>query len=359
MINIYTLGMAGTLCSIYLFKGMSNVIIRKKLFLWMFIIFWGSVMAFRALSVGTDTFNYAANIFPRILEHPLTSLSEFKRMPIYTIYNKLVGMISKDSHAIIIFTSFIYVTGVLLFLYYNSENFYMSCFYFLSFAHYFYAMNTARQSLAMMLVLWVYHFTTRKRLILSVLMVVLAIGIHATAIVGVIIVILNFINLDRTKSIITLLVGCALTFAFELFFNLFVRLFPSYAGYLNTSSVRTAYGTSEGNRLYVALVLLVLFATCYYWKWRKRILFHDENTFWLLFTLSMIGIVFMTLLRYSATAARVEYYFTYFFMLFLPICIERFFDKKSRYIVYGGTIFVFLILFYIRIQPFLPYVFWE
>ena len=80
-----------------------------------------------------------------------------------------------------------------------------------------------------------------------------------------------------------------------------------------------------------------------------KIVFEDESEFWTLFTLSMIGIELMTILRHNYTAARVEYYFTYFFMLFLPMCIERFFNKKSKYIAYGGTIAILLILFYIRI----------
>ena len=359
MINVYTIGMAGTLLAMYLLNAIKNEFLREKVFLWLFILFWGSLMAFRAFSVGTDTYNYAVNIFPRIAAHHLADLNEFTRMPIYTIYNKIVGKISTDPHTIVIFTSFIFVIGATTFLYFNSENFSMSCFYYISIAYYFWAMNIARQSLATVLVLWAYHFMKKKMVFPSIFMIILAIGTHATAIVGVVIIFLTFINMSRAKSLLVIVITLVLTFMLDTSFMLFVRLFPSYAGYLDPSSIFTAYDTSEGNRAYVALVFLVIFIFCYYWKQHKKIVFQNESEFWTLFTLSMIGIEFMTILRHNYTAARVEYYFTYFFMLFLPMCIERFFNKKSRYIAYGGTIAVFLILFYIRIQPYLPYVLWE
>ncbi len=359
MMNVYTIGMAGTLLTMYLLNAIKNESLRKKILLWLFILFWGSLMAFRAFSVGTDTFNYAVRIFPRIVTNRLTDLNEFTRMPIYTIYNKIVGVISTDPHTIVIFTSYIFVIGVTVFLYFNSENFSMSCFYYLSIAYYFWAMNAARQSLATMLVLWAYHFMKRKMMFPSIFMIILAIGTHATAIVGVIIIFLSFINMNRAKSLLAIVITFALTFLLDTSFVLFVRLFPSYAGYLDPSGIFSAYETSEGNRAYVALVFLAIFGFCYYWKQHKKIAFEDESEFWTLFTLSMIGIEFMTILRHNYTAARVEYYFTYFFMLFLPMCIERFFNKKSKYIAYGGTNAILLILFYIRIQPYLPYVLWE
>lgn len=359
MINIYTIGMAGTLIIMCFLNGIKNVESRKKIALWLFILFWGSLMAFRALSVGSDTYNYAANIFPRIAAQSLTSSSEFYKMPIYVIYNKIVGIINTNPHTIVIFTSFIFTIGVTTFLYYNSDNFYMSCFYFISVAYYFFAMNAARQSLAIMLVLWAYHFMARKKYFPSILMLILAVGIHSTAIVGILIVIMPLINMTRKKSFIIIAAALISMLMLDTFFNLFVRFFPSYAGYLDTSFVNSAYATSEGNRMYLALILLVIFVTCYFWKEKKKIVFKNESEFWALFTLSMIGIEFMTILRYNYTAARVEYYFSYFFMLFLPFCIDRFFEKKSRYVVHGGIIAVFLVLFYLRIQPYLPYVLWE
>lgn len=357
MINIYTLGMAGTLIVMCFLNGIKNVKSRKKIALWLFIMFWGSLMAFRALSVGTDTYNYAVNIFPRFATQPLVNLSDFYKMPIYAIYNKIIGVINTNPHTIIIFTSFIYTIGVTVFLYYNSDNFYMSCFYFISIAYYFFAMNTARQSLAIMLVLWAYHFMARKMYFPSVLMLILAVGIHSTAIVGILIVILPLINMTHKKSLIIIVATFVSMLMVDTIFNLFVRFFPSYLGYLELDN--SVYATSDGKRIYLALILLVVFVICYFWKQKKKIVFKNESEFWVLFTLSMISIEFMTILRNNYITARVEYYFSYFFMLFLPFCIERFFNKESKYIAYGGTIVVFIVLFYIRIQPFLPYVFWE
>lgn len=350
--------MVGTLITMYLLKVIKNEKLRNKILLCIFILFWGSLMAFRSLSVGSDTYNYAANIFPRIATQSIINLSEFYRMPVYAIYNKIVGIISTDPHTIIIFTSFIYTIGVTVFLYYNSYNFSMSCFYFISIVYYFFAMNAARQSLAMMLVLWAYHYMIRKLYFPSILMLILAVGTHFTAIVGVLIVIMPMINMTHKKSLIIITAVFVSTFLLDTIFSLFVKIFPSYAGYLDVSNANSAFTTSEGNRIYLALILLAIFAACYFWKEKKKIVFNNENEFWTLFTLSMIGIEFMTILRHNYTAARVEYFFSYFFMLFIPFCIEKTFEKKSRYIMYGGTISVFLVLFYIRIQPYLPYVFW-
>ena len=165
--------------------------------------------------------------------------------------------------------------------------------------------------------------------------------------------------MNHKKFMLSLTITFILSYMFDIALRLFVRLFPSYAGYLNTAFINSAYRISEGNRVYVALVLLLIFIPVYCWKQYKKIEFNNENEFWTLFTLSMIGIGFMTILRHNYTAARVEYYFSYFFMLFLPLCVERLSKKSSQYIVYGGTILIFLILFYIRIQPYLPYKLWE
>lgn len=356
MVNIYTLGMAGTLFAMCLLNGVKESS-RNKSMLCIYVLFWGSLMAFRSLDVGTDTYAYSVNAFFEFATQS-TDASEFYKMPVYAMYNNIIGVFGTNPHIPVLFNSFIYVIGVCLFLYYNSENFSMSCFYFISIAYYFFAMNAARQSLAMMLVLWAYHFMARRSYISATLMMLLAVGTHATAIAGMLIIILPLLNMNRKKFLMAAIISFVSIFMFETFMGLYVKLFPAYAGYMDISRPNSLHEASEGKRIYVGLIFLVMLVICYFWKKKKRIIFHDENAFWSLFTIALIGIEFMILLYHNSFAARIEYYFTYFFMLFLPLCIERFFAKESRYIAYGGTIVIFLILFYIRIQPYLPYILW-
>ena len=53
--------------------------------------------------------------------------------------------------------------------------------------------------------------------------------------------------------------------------------------------------------------------------------------------------------------ARLELYFTYFFMLSLPYAIEEVKDHKSRMILYIGLISVLLVPCLLNLKDYLPY----
>lgn len=352
--------------NIYVFLLISNILIFaclngkfdkpqiNKLVLIFFILTWGSIMAFRDIKVGTDTENYCL-IFSRIAQMNVKDMlvsQETNSFFVYSLYNKLLSLISKKQQVVIIANSFIFVVGTVLFLYKNSNNFSASLFYFLTFGFYFEAMNTARQSIACMLVLWVYHYSIRKKYKASIIFLLIAVFVHQTAIVGILILILSNVKIDKLKIFSIIAIGAFLAYLYDWLVSWFIYIFPRYGGYLKSGYVEAH---SDGNRIYLAIFLLIIITLCFILKDNQKILHQDKNIFMGLLAITIISIMFMIVLRHNAISARIERYFSYFIMIFIPYCFETMLSYKRKYFMYFGTGMFFIILFLIRIQPFLPY----
>ena len=96
-----------------------------------------SVMGLRSASVGIDTYSYS-QYFTRIVQSsdPEHYMNIVSAAPIYSIYNKILGMVSDNPQILILVSSLVICSGVLFFIFTFSRNAVLSVFLFV--ALYFY-----------------------------------------------------------------------------------------------------------------------------------------------------------------------------------------------------------------------------
>lgn len=361
--NVYVFGMFFTLFFNIAVKhsSMLDSKIKNKFMFLSALIFWGGIMAFRGTSVGTDTWNYKQLFIETASAgwRELTADFMFQRCPVYAVYSKLAGMISMDPQTIVIINAFVYMTGMLLFLYWNSPELSMSIFCLLSFHDYFYAMNATRLSLAVMLIMWSYHFGIRNKKKKSIIFLFLAIFTHSSAVLGTVITVSSMIKMNRRLTGMFLTAAAVVMPLLRQIAAVFVIFFPAYASYASTSNGWNSIYYEDGGggrRALTALFVLALFTVCMIWKIKFKIRKTDDEVFWRLFFLSMIAVLSMIIWRKVYIFARLEYYFNYFFLIFIPYCIEYFFNKESKKIAYLTVIAVMFVPFYVKLTDYLPYV---
>lgn len=361
--NIYVFGMFFTLFFNAVVKHCNSLDNkRKKDFMFLSaLIIWGGIMAFRGTSVGTDTGNYKQLFLETASagwsELPATFM--FQRCPVYAVYSKLVGMISMNPQMIVAMNAFVYMIGMLLFLYHNSSEYGISIYCLLSFHDYFYAMNATRLSLAVMLVMWSYHFGIRNKKKKSISLLIIAILTHSSAVIGAGVTIVSLIKLNRKFTYMFLTAVVIIMPLLRQIAVIFTYFFPAYASYTSASNGWNSIyyeGGGGGRRALIALFLFAIFSVCLIWKTRFKIRSTDDEIFWRLFFLSMIAILSMIVWRKVYIFARLEYYFNYFFLVFIPYCTEHFFNQKSKRVVYLTVIAVMFVPFYVKLADYLPYI---
>ena len=334
---------------------------RRMVIVIFFMIFWGSILCFRDLTIGSDTSHYV-DICQRI-----SCLSwkeflkdwEFIKFPLYMLFNRGISLISTNAYWYIFVNSFVYVVGVLLFLYRNSRNIAMTLIYFLVLHFYFLAMNINRQSIAIMLVMWAYHYWNKAKIKKGLFFLVCAVLVHNTALIGIsILAICLFVN-GRKGFKITALIGLLLCLLAKLLAVVFVKIFPAYEDYFSPNSpFSITNDMSEGNRIYVAIFILILLFVFWLWKNRRGLKSIQDMVFWRIMALSVVGLELMILQNGNEIFARLELYYTYFLVLMLPEIVERFVKKESRGIFYCTTLMVLFIPFYAKLDDYLPYTMW-
>lgn len=370
-LNIYVLGMILTLMLMVFFptaelskncncKGIFNTSLKlnKVILSSFFICFWGFIAAFRNLSVGTDTLNYS-NIFVRILNTSWIDLSrdvEFGKFPLYVIYNKIVGTFFRAPNAITFFNSAIFVVGVVLFLYFNSKNLGMSLFLYLSLHYYFFALNIARESLAVMMILWVFHFAIRNKKFIALFINVLAALVHFTALIGLIVLFITLFCDRRNRAFIIVIVFSIGIIFLRPLIVIFVEFFPHYKDYVyGDGAFSILNNASDGQRVYIAIFLLCVFLLCWMLfdkRYAKNIM---NGKSYVLLSLFILAIALMIIHRKNEVMARLELYFTYFFMISLPYFITNFLPRKYQKLVNLLVVMVLLIPFYTKLVNYLPY----
>lgn len=337
---------------------------KNKIFSIFAVITFGLIMAFRSPIVGTDTQNYC-KIFKDIANMPLRDILksyEFKSFPLYAIYNKLISFISTNDQCVIMFNSLIIIIGIACFIYYNSDNVKMSWFYYLTFHFYYFAFNAARQSLAMMLILISYHYIKRKRNIKALILLISAVLVHNTAIIFFIVFLLIKIKFDVKKIVLFILIGIIGTKFANILLSFFVTLFPRYAAYLDKGQNTLSSEIGEGKRIIIAFILIgVVLFTLYSLKKMKALMSPEEEyELYLLTSIVTISIIFMFAFRYSGLLARVEMFFSYFVIIYIPKVIEKFLKGNTKMLIYTLSIIVMIIPWYVKLYDYLPYkFFWQ
>lgn len=199
-----------------------------KLMFGLFIV----LSAFRSIRVGNDTPEYI-RLFNEIAVTGDISKSRYEMGYLYL--NKFLSLISSHSQVIIIATSVIIMLGFARFIYKYSNNVWLSVYLFFTMGYFGMSMNTIRLNIAIVIILFSYDFLTEKKLFQFVSIVLLASLFHITALIFLLAWPITKLKVNFNTISFLVVGSLALFFAFPIFLQVALSLFPNYQYYLGSS----------------------------------------------------------------------------------------------------------------------------
>ena len=166
-------------------------------------------------------------------------------------------------------------------------------------------MNIARESMAVMFTLWVFHFARRDKWIRSLIFCLIAFFIHRTAILSIAIFFIALIGRTKKSAVTLVLIGSALIVFFIPLASFCIRFFPQYADYLNRDQAFSLFNnSSNGRRKYTAIFLFGIFLLTWLLSGNKKK--NKEKLYWQYLTLTLLAIELMIVHSRNDLMARLE-----------------------------------------------------
>ncbi len=325
---------------------LTNLKHKKILFilLYFFVIF--IVMAFRDVSVGTDTKMYT-NIFQSLATKKFESdFFGLKNMYIYSLYNIFVSFFSTSPQAIIISNSFIICLLLCILIYRNCNNhLFLSSILFILMTNYFESFNIVRQYMAVLLFLISLEFVKNKKIIPFLLLNICAFFIHATAICALIVIPIFFLKkYDKSwKYVLFILTVIIIAFSLSFFVTRFTDLFEEYEVYSINTSVNNY---NNGRYLIVIFSYFAIIAACLFFsKLQNNFDVFKENYVFIL--VYVISIIFGIATYNFNVLSRFNLFFSTSAIIVIPILIDVFYDYRLKYSYAFLSVLVFSIQFYL------------
>lgn len=323
------------------------------------------ISAFRAPSVGNDTYNYFIS-YNIVSKEPFFAASQSRLEIGYIIYMRIIALSGVGYLGFQFITSTFIFSSICRFVKRHSNNIAFTFFVFMTSQMFFASMNITRQYLAIAILLFSIESIKDRKFIKFCIFVLIATSIHFTAITFLVVYPLVNLKLNRTKTIILLLIGSVVSLLFNQVVRIFVNITGRYANYLESG-----YFNFEDNiAIYLSLGInlcffLVAFFTRY-WKGitlqkgnigfkrhnQTEILKVSDDKLWYVFCLLTL---ILSIIGLNATIMnRVESYFSIFFLVYIPSVIKNIRRKEIRGIVTVGII-IGLFSSFVVVMVYRPY----
>lgn len=310
---------------------------NKKIYIIVSFFILFLFMGFRGLSVGTDTKLYVS-VFQNYSTMSWFDILTFKDTFIgFAIFNKLVSVISTDPHAILVASSGLicYLTG--RFIYKNSNHVVYSTLLFVLFYHYLNSFNIFRQYIAIMIVINALPLLVKKQTFKYILVCLLAMSIHNTAIMSLLLFPLSRIKFNKQSISIYTLIMCFAIFLVPVAMEKFAALFPHYGMYFENQYMNyNGYGLTILIGIYIAISLLALFSR------NKTSNEGEKEKFMLLLMINNLSIIANIMSYKYFILYRVSLYYSIFLIIFIPMVFDKY---KKNLLLYFVFLLIMLVLF--------------
>lgn len=328
-----------------IFMGNKNNAKKKKIFLILCGIAIAFVMGFRSRYTGTTDTDFYCTLFETIknskysfFEHIVRSIGEnplFSELG-FSAYIWLLAKIFPTYRYLLIITAIVIVACTMRFIYKYSENALLSVIMFITLGLFTFNMNGLRQGIAMSICLIAYDFIEKKKFIPFLLVVLLAMSFHKSAIFFALTYFIIFMKpkWNYTMFFIGLLV------LFVIFSDNLTIIYDA----LTSEDYAGAESFDSGGVVTVLIYLLVIVLAFISSIKIKR------GTIFNCILLSLVGLI-LYLARFFSVQIyeRVSYYFYYFIILLLPSAINKY-EIKSQTLINTIVVILSIILFAYRIQ---------
>ena len=288
---------------------MVNHVKIDRLPLTLFFLILTVLVALRHPRVGNDTINYI-HYFDQIARSGWNQIQWHNLEPGYQLFNKLLSLISGNSRFFLAAVAL--AVSVMLFLPYHRlcEDAPLSIVLFCNLSTFMMMFSGIRQMMAIGVGMIAYAFVLRKRPILFLLSVLVAMGFHTSAFMLLPMYPLYYTRITKKGAFFSLPV-LVLAFVFNRqIFSVLGRLLQSYTKYEATQMVTGAYSM---------LALFALFAVFCFVIPDESIL--DEETIGLRNFL-LFSLLIQMFAPLNMLAMRMNYYYIIFIPLLLPRIIS-------------------------------------
>lgn len=320
---------------------------NHRAYFWLIFIHLTLLLGLRSSEVGTDTLQY--------VDFYLVQNSGFNGngAMVYSaissgIFNLTGGIFNLTGGNYNLFLLVLSLATILFMLkaieiFNNNEDLmFFSVYIYLTFYFYFESFNIQRQMLAVSIVMFAMALLSRKKYIWSILLFVLAIGIHSTAIFAII----GFVIWFMKKNKITLGLILGISVLSNLFLNNllnnFSQLFDHYQMYSDATL------SSGGGSLLLGIFLLVVVIVTMFWTDMS-----DKVEGFVMF-MTAIGAVLYIIGSKSQLIIRMADYFAIYSIVFIPQAIfklsNRFHKKYLAITLISLVMVVGIAIFYYKLS---------
>ncbi len=255
---------------------------------------------------------------------------------LFHLYTWLLAQIVPSAQWFLLISTAIMITFVANFIFKNSNDFVISWITFICLGLMTFSMNGLRQAMAMVVCLWSYEFSKKKKFIRFLIVVLMAILIHKSSLVF--LFVYPICNMKFNWKNILILTGAV--GAFLVYADSFVMFYDDLA----EESYSGAESFSDGGLVVIVIYLLAIFSTLFFSKHIK------EKKVFVPLVLAISGLV-IYLCRFTSIQIyeRISYYFCYFLVILFPTAFQ---DISPRYkkLIEGAFTLLAVLLFFYRVN---------
>ena len=302
------------------------------------------VMGLRSRFLGSQDTNAYCNMFERIQKTGMGILDFIDSRKTdggllfsevgFSIYVWILANIFPSSQWLLIITAIIMTVCTLKFISKHSEDVMLSLIMFICLGLFSFNMNGLRQCIAMSICLLAYDHIKDKKLIPFVLLILLAMSFHKSALIFAFSYLLAFMK-PKWNYILFFLISLVL---FIVFADNISFLYDSMTGEYYSGG-----NSFDSGGVVVVLIYLITIgvALLFNTKW--------DTSIFIPLLLTLMGFAFYVI-RYLSTQIyeRISYYFFYFTILVLPSVVSKF-DAKSRILIKSIIMILSIVLFAYRL----------
>ncbi len=291
---------------------------NRPVFLVMLILVLLVMSGLRNVNVGSDTIRYYET-FEMLSGTDFETANEYiseRREPLFYILSWSFAKVIPNVQAWFALVSLIYLVGCALVCYWESPDYAFSMLYIYCMGMFFFSMTGLRQTLAMGFIMMSYFFLVKRQLIPFVLLVLLARCFHRTSIIFLIIYPIASIKADWWRLLLSLAAFLMVLAFKDRIGSWMINHLPDS---VMDSNISAYAGENAGATASGFLIQMIMLVFCM--RYRKQVVAdvpHREA----LYNLASIGLLFQAAAISIAEFFRISMYFSWSFMVLIPICME-------------------------------------
>lgn len=292
------------------------------------------IVGLRNSNIGIDTWNYK-NTYNFYRNKDFSIIKELKWYdePGYIFVIILFNKLNLDWQIYSLFMATVFIVPIMLLIFKSKTNSFFVLVLFVLGGYWTFSMSTMRQATAMGLTVIAFMLEDKRKNILSLLFIAIAMTFHVSALIALMYFVARKIPINKKNALFWLFLGALVAFLGigplrEIFQNLMHFFGRDY-----TSNKPTGGYMRE---LFFILTLILG------WILGEE----NDNDYWKYYKAILISAVLLPIVKFEPTLFRTYMYFSLYEIIFVPYMLSKIKQLPIKMMGYFGYFFVYLFLFF-------------